>query len=721
MDATAVSAQESRRSTAAVRLVAPFLMAWLLSVGAYVVLSVTPHSGLLEVARQAAFLVPFWGASITSALVARRSAGVERRILGALAIAIAAVTVSETYVSGLVLSGRALEEGWPVLPEVLTVSAALVMIAALTRSVDMRAYSRLAAARHAVDAIAVGLASTAVVLGLFVAPMIDAQGSLTAGQAVPAAAYSGLGVVLLTTVGAAFGARILANDESWFQRVLAGLWVYALATAAWPAWLYGTLVRPTSAWDTLVESMWATGMWLAFAGMARRLAESGRSGDEATPVPRTAPRSHGALSAAVPVLLTFACGYALAAGVGPLVVPDLRPTMLVAGILLALLLVVRQVLAGIENKRLALALSTDPVTGLHAYRPFQDALQTELDIAERTNGSVALVMFDIDGFRRLNDACGHTAGDQLLKQAADAIARCVRSSDSIGRLGGDEFAVIMGGASAEHAQRFALRALAEVRTVCDDVTGNPLQATAGIAVYPLHAATRAELLRCAAGALFWAKRHDRGGFAVYDPSVVTSLDAKDEIERLEVETQVRAIRALAVAVDARDPATQFHSKNVALLVTELAYELGLPHEHVRRLEIAALLHDVGKIGVSDRVLRKRSPLTAAEVMHVREHSVLGERIMRSSGFDDVALWVRHHHERYDGSGYPDGLAAERIPYEARLLAVCDAYDAMTSERPYRSAMSPAAALQEIDCCIGSQFDPEVAEAFIALMGRRLPL
>lgn len=721
MDATAVSAHESRRSALAVRPLAPFVVAWLVSVGAYAVLSLAPHSALFELVRQVAYLVPFWGATVTSVLVARRAAGAERRVLGALAVAIAAVAASETYVSGLLLLRGFPESGWPVLAEVLTVGAAVLMVAALARSVDMRAYSKLAAARHAVDVVAVGLSAMIAVLGFVVDPLMSASGAMTASQGVPAAAYSGLGVVLLATTGAAFGARSIVSDESWFQRVVAGLWVYALATAAWPAWLYGTLARPESAWDTLIESMWATGMWLAFAGMARRLVAAPGAVEPATAMPRMAPRSHGIVSVAVPVVLTLSAGYAVAAGAAPLVEPGLRAPMLAAGASLALLLVLRQLLAGIENARLARAASTDPVTGMQAYRPFQDALQTELDIADRANGSVALVMFDIDGFRRLNDACGHKAGDELLRCAAEAIARCVRSSDHIGRLGGDEFAVVMGGASAEHAQRFAMRALAEVRTVCDSVSGSPLQATAGIAVYPLHAGTRAELMRCAAGALFWAKRHDRGGFAVYDPSVVTSLDAKDEIERLEVETQVRAIRALAVAVDARDPATQYHSKNVALLVTELAHQLGLPHEHIRRLEIAALLHDVGKIGVSDRVLRKRSPLTAAEVMHVREHALLGERIMRSSGFDDVASWVRHHHERYDGSGYPDGLAGQRIPYEARLLAVCDAYDAMTSERPYRAAMSPIAALQEIDCCIGSQFDPEIAEAFIVLMGRRLPM
>lgn len=721
MDATAVSAEEPSKSALAVRPAAPFAVASIAFLGTYVVLSVTPHPGVLEAIRQAVFLVPFWGAAATSVLASRRTSGIERRVLAALAAAISLIASSETFVSFIVLAGHRVEDGWPILPEVLTASAAALMIAALARSVDMRAYSRLAAARHAVDAIAFAFTAAIGVLGLFISPLMAGSGSLDPVQGVSAAVYSAFGVLLLMLTAAAYGGTDVFGESSWFQRVLAGLWVYALATAIWPAWLYGAVVRPASAWDTLVESLWSGGMWLAFAGMARRLKDVRRPSERAKPVPRTAPRAHGPIAVAVPVVLVAACVYAFAAAAASSVARELRAPMVAAGIVLAVLIVVRQVLAGVENARLASALSSDPVTGLHAYRPFQNALQTEIDIADRSNGSVALVMFDIDGFRCLNDSCGHEAGDAMLKSAADAIMRCARSSDRVGRLGGDEFAVVMGGATVEHAQRFAMRALAEVRTLSDPSSGAPLQATAGIAAYPLHAGTRAELMRCAAGALFWAKRHDRGGYAVYDPSVVTVLDAKDEIERLEAETQIRAVRALAVAVDARDPATQFHSKNVALLTMELAYELGMPREHVRRLEIAALLHDVGKIGVSDRVLRKRSPLTPAELMHVREHALLGERIVRSSGFDDVALWVRHHHERYDGKGYPDGLAGEHIPFEARVLAVCDAYDAMTSERPYRSAMSPAAALYEIDCCIGSQFDPTVAEAFIALMGRRLPV
>ncbi|MDI6844251.1 MAG: diguanylate cyclase [Anaerosomatales bacterium] len=714
MDSQATAVHRAKIGDSA-RPIAPLAAIWILLAGMYVVSSVSDLGRRFELLRQLAYLVPFWSAALASALVAARAARHERRLVHALATAIALIAASETLVSARMVLGTSPEFGWPLAAEIATVTAALIMIAALARAADLRAYSTLARVRHGVDAVGMALSFTAIVLAVVAIPLTRGTG-VTEGQAVAAAAYSGLGALLLMTAAANFGVGLASEPQPWFRRVLAGLWLYALATTVWPAWLYGSLVRPASAWDTAVEVAWMSGMSLAFAGMLARLREGVRPSTAALPMPRQIPRSHVLIASTVPIavmsigVLTGLAGAVRWAPVGS------RALVAISGGIFAMI-IAGQVLGRVENQRLLRKLSTDPVTGLHAYRAFQDALQTEIDVADRSLGTVALVMFDIDGFRRLNDECGHQAGDAALKAAADAIASVVRSSDVVGRLGGDEFAVTMGGASLENAERLVVSALAEIRQIRSE-SGIPLQATAGIAVYPLHASNRSELMRCVSGALFWAKRHDRGGFAVYDPQVVTALDAKDEIEQLESQTQVRAVRALAVAVDARDSATQFHSKNVALLVTEIARELGMPQEHVRRLEIAALLHDVGKIGVSDRVLRKRGPLTAAEVMHVREHAVLGERIVRSSGFDDIAPWVRHHHERYDGTGYPDGLSGDRIPFEARLLAVCDAFDAMTSDRPYRSALSPAAALHEIDCCIGTQFDPEAAEVLIAVLGRR---
>jgi HD-GYP domain-containing protein (c-di-GMP phosphodiesterase class II) len=150
---------------------------------------------------------------------------------------------------------------------------------------------------------------------------------------------------------------------------------------------------------------------------------------------------------------------------------------------------------------------------------------------------------------------------------------------------------------------------------------------------------------------------------------------------------------------------------------QLAEHLGFDRKRVEMLETAAVLHDIGKIGVSDHVLRKRGSLTPAERREVNNHAALGERILAGTSLHEVLPWILSHHERWDGTGYPTGLTGEEIPYEARILAVCDAFDAMTSDRPYRSALSCAAALQEIDLNMGTQFDPVIAEVFIRMVGR----
>jgi len=246
----------------------------------------------------------------------------------------------------------------------------------------------------------------------------------------------------------------------------------------------------------------------------------------------------------------------------------------------------------------------------------------------------------------------------------------------------------------------------------------PVTASVGVAGYPLHASDRDELLRMADGAQYWAKYHGKNQAVLYDAEIVTALDADERIRGLQDSMHLNTVRSLAAAVDARSPGMEHHSRNVAALSVLLARELELDERTSTLLEIAALVHDVGKIGIPDRVLNKRGQLTPDESALVRDHAVLGERILRSTRLIEVLPWVRHHHEHWDGTGYPDGLAGDEIPLEARILSVCDAYDAMTSERSSRPALSKSAALQEIDLGLGSQFDPALGEVFLRLASAR---
>lgn len=175
------------------------------------------------------------------------------------------------------------------------------------------------------------------------------------------------------------------------------------------------------------------------------------------------------------------------------------------------------------------------------------------------------------------------------------------------------------------------------------------------------------------------------------------------------------IRALAAAVDARDPYTQFHSKNVSDLASKLAKKINLPKEKIRKIEMAGLLHDIGKIGIPDSILKKSVELSIAEKKIIKEHPVLGEKILKTTKFKEILPWVRSHHERWDGNGYPDSLGGEKIPVEARILAIADAFDAMTSKRPYRNALSAEEVIEELKRQKRKQFDPYLVDALLELV------
>jgi HD-GYP domain-containing protein (c-di-GMP phosphodiesterase class II) len=235
----------------------------------------------------------------------------------------------------------------------------------------------------------------------------------------------------------------------------------------------------------------------------------------------------------------------------------------------------------------------------------------------------------------------------------------------------------------------------------------------GYASVPLDAVTSEGVLRAAEHALRWAKMRGKARAVGYDPNLGRStLDS-------DIETGGRSasrdmVRALSAAADAREPANAYHSRNVAALSRLVAVSMGFEPEHVRRVEIAGLLHDVGVIALPDRAVRQARNLTETAVG--REHCVIGAQLVAPLGLDGVTDWVLHHHESWDGEGYPDGLKGDRIPVEARIVALADSFDGMTAGKRHGVAMSKWAALQEIDLNIGVRFDPSIAERFIEVVG-----
>jgi diguanylate cyclase (GGDEF)-like protein len=373
------------------------------------------------------------------------------------------------------------------------------------------------------------------------------------------------------------------------------------------------------------------------------------------------------------------------------------------GPLLAISLYQRSTHRALRAMRLAL---TDPLTGLGNHRHFHERLQRELKNAEEQHSPLTLCFVDVDDFKKINDRFGHPAGDRVLSQVAGRL----RQGGEAFRLGGDEFALLL----VDHDEGAALTAANSIveRTAAVDFEHiGRVTVSAGLATFPMQGHGRDELIRLADSALYWAKEHGKNRVRLYRPDVVELAELKRLAAGPDKAARYRAAASLAKAVDARDTYTGSHSERVSELAARVAGRLGLEPEQVELTRLAGSLHDLGKLAIPEEILRKPGALTDSERLVLERHPQIGFRMLDSLGVDPVADLVLHHHERWDGAGYPDGLRGEEIPLGARIIFVADAYDAMTSDRIYRPKRSSDAALAELERCAGTQFDPEIVAAF----------
>lgn len=379
--------------------------------------------------------------------------------------------------------------------------------------------------------------------------------------------------------------------------------------------------------------------------------------------------------------------------------------------LLGTLLLLRCTLVAISAIRSARTSNTDHLTHALSHRMFQERVPIEVEHALAGGRNLALIVFDIDDFGMLNDSYSHAEGDRFLQEVAWVIRRSLERGELLFRNGGDEFALLVPDADKHAAEQLAQRiadAVAQLRST----SAVAPTLTMGIASVPDDAHDANELVQIANGTLYWGKLNGKASITCYDADVVKVLSADERMQVMERNARLRAVLALARALDARDAYTARHSENVSRYAVAIAAQLGWSSDRLELLRVAGLLHDVGKIGVRDSTLRKGAKLSPTEWDEMQQHPVLGARMIAGVAPEEIVPWVVSHHERHDGGGYPHGLAGDAIPDGARVLAVADTFDAMTSSRSYRPAMSPIRAIEILVNEAGVQFDPECVRGFI---------
>lgn len=363
--------------------------------------------------------------------------------------------------------------------------------------------------------------------------------------------------------------------------------------------------------------------------------------------------------------------------------------------------------------------NTDAITELYNHRHFHERIDQEIARGSRFGSIFSLVMIDLDHFKTFNDNYGHLAGDEVLRRVGKCIESSIRTVDMAFRYGGEEFAVILPGTRLNDAMKAAERIRNTIESKASPGT-MPVTASFGVSSWPIDGMTKQDVIGRADAALYQAKQAGRNK-VVLSSEVIKS---QTSLIGMELETKERALNiiyALAATVDAKDHYTYGHSKKVSQYAVALAQAMGLNTDKVSTIRAAGLLHDIGKIAVPDSILNKAGPLTEEEWEPMRAHPELGMEILKHViDLVNCLPAILHHHEHFDGTGYPGALKGEEIPIEARVLAIADVYDAITSIRPYRNQLTPQEALDELRRCAGSQFDPELIKLFCNAIEFSLP-
>jgi len=410
--------------------------------------------------------------------------------------------------------------------------------------------------------------------------------------------------------------------------------------------------------------------------------------------------------------------------IGAMCIASRRPNAYNSGQMQLLSQLASRIAMAIENARLYAQAEqrarVDELTGLWNRRHLMERVQVEIGRHSRYGGAFSLVILDLDSFKLFNDTYGHIEGDRLLKQLGVVLKGAIRDADEAFRYGGDEFAILLPQTNIKDAQEVAERV--RYRISSDIKTGSiTVTASLGLASWPVDGIAISEIIGAADRALYYAKQ--RGGNQSQAVLEVLSplAEPPDKVSFQQDKGAFSIINALAAAVDAKDHYAHDHSQRVKEYAVILGKALDLEPADIARLSACALLHDIGKLSVSDEILNKASKLSSEEWEIIKSHPQMGADIVSHIPQLSACMpGILYHHENYDGTGYLLGLKAKAIPLDARILRVVDSFAAMTSARPYRDALSVEDALEELKTGAGKQFDPALVEIFISI-AKSIPL
>ena len=663
-----------------------------------------------RIVAQAVFLLPFVVALACGIVAWRRSKGRSRRFWLLLAVSVGLLLAGESIASVTAISRiePAHYTGWSLVFYASTALVFIPMTMSLTSLGERRALAQVTAW---FDVLA--LATLAYLIIHFgVLRQLGAAAGPSAWDLAVVGLISTFGLLVVGVMLYAAADTEISTWRQWETTMVVGLGAYGAVCVGAPLYGMSAAGQIPHAWADAVSAGWLLSMSIiAYAAMLRVLSAEQAEDRHVFFADRRPERpwlSTVLVSAAVAGAASIAAVLAFVPSVSSVDVSLLvgGATVLVASVLARFATVIA------AGRLLVMRSQADAVTGLGNHQALIVALEAQVAQAVLSGEPLATVVVDIDGYRRVETSLGPAEAQRILREMARALAAVAGRGVSVFRSAGEEFTLLVPRADADSAKAVGETARSVV-ALSTTGAGVPMTASVGVAVSPEHGSDAVELLAHAREACRWVRSHGTNAVSVYDPERAHGESGEEAVAPGTAQRQ--ALRMLAAAVDMRTRGRRSRSADVESLARALATEIGLTDQRASEVGIAAALSDVGYVSMDEALLEREAELAEDDSRAMREHPIASAHIFGPAAMPEAAAWVRSHHEHWDGTGYPDGLAGRAIPLESRIISIVDAFDAMLNERSHRQPLAIEAALSEIASGLGTRFDPEVGSAFVRMV------